>query len=280
MSPLLFIITSVITRLLLIIASVIASLLPIITKSLLPVITVIMDPLLPIITRSIIGINGYIITYYWPGQLADVQFALQNEKISLTGFAGEIWISSLHPIWYLIVVNLFTIVSDSLCLFLAHGFSSPSIFISVLQLITVNICFKLLLLSVFWRKLEQVSWTSASVGVCIRLRVFSFCKYCGMQFGLMCIILLLHLASVMQVPRKNMVSIHYMLVCIEILREVRYWHPESHRTRASPGLLGNNVLICVVSSGLDEVAKSRPFDTIVQEWQPIRMKTRLFESRR
>ena len=59
-------------RLLLIITSVITSLLPIIIRLLLPIITVIMDPLLPIITRSIIRNNGSIITYYWPGQFADV----------------------------------------------------------------------------------------------------------------------------------------------------------------------------------------------------------------
>ena len=71
MSPLLLIITSVITRLLLIITSVITSLLLVITKSLLPIITVIIGPLLPIITRSVIGNNWTIITYYRPGQLAD-----------------------------------------------------------------------------------------------------------------------------------------------------------------------------------------------------------------
>ena len=60
-----------ITQLLLIITSVITLLLPIITKSLLPIFTVIMDPLLLIITRSKIGNNGLIITYYWQGQLAD-----------------------------------------------------------------------------------------------------------------------------------------------------------------------------------------------------------------
>ena len=38
---------------------------------LLRIITVIMSPLLRIITRSIIRNNGLIITYYWPGQLAD-----------------------------------------------------------------------------------------------------------------------------------------------------------------------------------------------------------------
>ena len=53
-----------ITQLLLIITSVITLLLPIITKSLLPIFTVIMDPLLLIITRSKIGNNGLIITYY------------------------------------------------------------------------------------------------------------------------------------------------------------------------------------------------------------------------
>ena len=73
MTSLLRIITAVITQLLLIIPSVMTLLLPIITKSLLPIITVIMDPLLPIITRSIIGNNGFIITYYLPGQLADEQ---------------------------------------------------------------------------------------------------------------------------------------------------------------------------------------------------------------
>ena len=56
-----------------IITSVITSLLPIITVPLLPIITVIMGSLLPIITRSIIGNNGFIITYYWPGQLGDVR---------------------------------------------------------------------------------------------------------------------------------------------------------------------------------------------------------------
>ena len=75
MSPFLLIITSVITQYLLIITSVITSvitsLLHIIAKSLLPIITVIMDPLSLIITRSIIGNNGSIITYYWPGQLGD-----------------------------------------------------------------------------------------------------------------------------------------------------------------------------------------------------------------
>ena len=40
-------------------------------KSFLPIIMVIMDPLLSIITRSIIGNNGSIITYYSPGQLGD-----------------------------------------------------------------------------------------------------------------------------------------------------------------------------------------------------------------
>ena len=36
-----------------------------------PIITVIMDPLLHIFTRSLMGNNGFIITYYVPGQLAD-----------------------------------------------------------------------------------------------------------------------------------------------------------------------------------------------------------------
>ena len=36
-----------------------------------PIITVIMGPLLPIFTRSLIGNNGFIITHYVPGQLAD-----------------------------------------------------------------------------------------------------------------------------------------------------------------------------------------------------------------
>ena len=48
----------------LIFTSVITSLLSIITKSLLPIIAVTMDLLLPIITRSIIGNNGSIFTYY------------------------------------------------------------------------------------------------------------------------------------------------------------------------------------------------------------------------
>ena len=55
------------------IKSVITSLLHIITYSLLPIIMVIIDPLLLIITMSIIGNNGSIITYYRPGQLADVE---------------------------------------------------------------------------------------------------------------------------------------------------------------------------------------------------------------
>ena len=38
-----------------------------------PIITVIMGSLLPIITRSIMGNNGFIITHYEPGQLADVE---------------------------------------------------------------------------------------------------------------------------------------------------------------------------------------------------------------
>ena len=58
------------------ITSVITSLLPIITKSLLPIITVIMDPLLHIITRSIMGNNGSIITYYPPEQLGDAETIL------------------------------------------------------------------------------------------------------------------------------------------------------------------------------------------------------------
>ena len=49
------------------IASVITWLLLIITVSLWSIITVIMGLFLPIITRSIIGNNGFIITYYWPG---------------------------------------------------------------------------------------------------------------------------------------------------------------------------------------------------------------------
>jgi len=36
-----------------------------------PIITVIMGPLLPIFTRSLMGNNGFIITHYVPGQLAD-----------------------------------------------------------------------------------------------------------------------------------------------------------------------------------------------------------------
>ena len=37
-----------------------------------PIITVKMGPLLPIFTRSLMGNNGFIITHYVPGQLADV----------------------------------------------------------------------------------------------------------------------------------------------------------------------------------------------------------------
>ena len=36
-----------------------------------PINTVTMDPLLPIFTRSLMGNNGFIITHYEPGQLAD-----------------------------------------------------------------------------------------------------------------------------------------------------------------------------------------------------------------
>ena len=36
-----------------------------------PIITAIMGPLLPIFTRSLMGNNGFIITHYVPGQLAD-----------------------------------------------------------------------------------------------------------------------------------------------------------------------------------------------------------------
>ena len=80
MASLLIIITYVITWLLLIITYVIASLLHIITNSLLPIITVIMESLLPIITRSIIGNNGFIITYYWPGQLEDSRSTAASDR--------------------------------------------------------------------------------------------------------------------------------------------------------------------------------------------------------
>ena len=39
-----------------------------------------MDPLLPIITRSIIGNNGSINNYYWPGQLGDEMLARLLEE--------------------------------------------------------------------------------------------------------------------------------------------------------------------------------------------------------
>ena len=43
-----------------------------------PIITVKMGPLLLIFTRSLMGNNGFIITHYVPGQLADVGFSAPN----------------------------------------------------------------------------------------------------------------------------------------------------------------------------------------------------------
>ena len=67
-------------------------------KSLLPIIMVIMNLLLPINTRSIIGNNGSIIIYYWPGQLGHVKPAslagsdhYEIQDGSLVARAGPGW---------------------------------------------------------------------------------------------------------------------------------------------------------------------------------------------
>ena len=67
---------------------------------LLPIITVIMGSLLPIITRSIIGNNGFIITYYWLEQLGDEGKPLITK-------------ARLETVWTRLADRLATVVADT-----------------------------------------------------------------------------------------------------------------------------------------------------------------------
>ena len=55
---------------------------------LLRIITVKMSPLLRIITRSIIRNNGFIITYYRPGQLGDERIHVKKYLLQDAGASG------------------------------------------------------------------------------------------------------------------------------------------------------------------------------------------------
>ena len=87
MVVLLPIITSIITYYYVIITSLLR-IITVIMSPLLRIITVIMSPLLRIITRSIIRNNGFIITYYRPGQLGDVKLLEQIARVG-TADTGE-----------------------------------------------------------------------------------------------------------------------------------------------------------------------------------------------
>ena len=67
---------------------------------LLPIIMEKMGSLLPIITRSIMGNNGFISTYYWPGQLGDADVPIGEPKIKRQSQAEGIAVPFIIGIWW------------------------------------------------------------------------------------------------------------------------------------------------------------------------------------